>query len=63
MFLLVGYGAGYMGNHPILNTSDFIAVYQVYVGEIMFEGASYVAYMSMCRSCDWQLAILDNTYI
>ena len=48
----VDYGADYMRNHPILSTSDFMAVYQVYVDEIMFESASYVAYMPMCGSCD-----------
>ena len=50
--MLVGYGAGYMGNHPIPSTPDPMAVYQVYIDETMFEGASYVAYMSMYGSCD-----------
>ena len=51
-YVLVGYGAGYMGNHPIPSTPDSMAMYQVYLNEIMFKSASYVAYMPIYELCD-----------
>ena len=50
--MLIDYDAGYIKNYSILSILDFMIVYQIYIDEIMFEGASYVAYMSMYRSCD-----------
>ena len=50
--MLIDYDTDYMKNHSIFNTSDFMIVYQIYVDEIMFENASYVAYISLCKSYD-----------